>query len=319
MPPNCPGPYSPSPPATPRSRRTSCCRKRAATPDAHAAFERIRAALTRFAEQAHIRVTAIVPISALLGYNVVESKAEASGWSGYHGPSLLHLLERLPARPHAVDAPLAFPVQWVETFSSSADTTRGRRVLWGRVGAGRLHAGQAVRVLPSGQRATVAQVLDHARRETNVSAGHSAGVALDRELDISRGDWLVAEPVADAESFDEPALPYPPSQTFEATVAWMDDEPLTPGRVYWALHGHRWIKARVKHVQHRLNIHTLAKEAATELDANAIGHVQITLQEAVPLAAYTRSRTLGAMILVDTASHRTAGAVLVHEPAPTPA
>ena len=198
--------------------------------------------------------------------------------------------------------------------SQSTDTSRGRRVLWGRVGTGHLAAGQAVRVLPGGQRAQVAQVLDHARRDASVSAGHSAGVVLDRELDISRGDWLVAEPVADPDSFDEPALPYPLRQNLSATIAWMDDEPLTPGRVYWALHGHRWIKARVGQVRHRLNIHTLAEEAATELDANAIGHVDITLQEAVPLAAYTQSRTLGAMILVDTASHRTAGAVLVHAP-----
>ena len=91
----------------------------------------------------------------------------------------------------------------------------------------------------------------------------------------------------------------------------MDDEPLVAGRVYWALHGHRCVKAKVKAVVHRLNVNTLAEEDATELAPNAIGQVDLLLQEPLPTAPFGRSRRLGALILVDTASHKTAGAVLV--------
>ena len=92
----------------------------------------------------------------------------------------------------------------------------------------------------------------------------------------------------------------------------MDDEALVAGRVYWALHGHRWVKAKVKRIVHRVNINTLEETDATQLEPNAIGHVELLLQEAIPAAAYARSRVLGALILVDTASHKTSGAVLVN-------
>ena len=123
----------------------------------------------------------------------------------------------------------------------------------------------------------------------------------------------MAAAVAD-DDFDSPAAvsPYPGQKELSVTVAWMDDEPLVAGRVYWALHGHRWVKAKVKRVVHKLEINTLAEEAATQLDPNAIGHVELLLQEAVPALSFQASRLLGALILVDTASHKTSGAVLVN-------
>jgi sulfate adenylyltransferase subunit 1 len=92
----------------------------------------------------------------------------------------------------------------------------------------------------------------------------------------------------------------------------MDDEPLIAGRVYWALHGHRWVKARVKRVIHRLDINTLAEEDADALPANSIGHVELLLQEPLAARPFEQSRVLGALVLVDTASHKTAGAALIN-------
>jgi len=161
-------------------------------------------------------------------------------------------------------------------------------------------AGDTVRIFPGGQSATVSQVLSHVRQNRSVSAGHSAGIVLDREVDVSRGDWLLA--VGQDQT----------SRELLATVAWMDDEPLVAGRVYWALHGHRWVKAKVKRIVHRLDINTLAEEDATQLEPNAIGHVELALQEAIPALSFARSRGLGSLILVDTASHKTSGAVLVN-------
>ncbi len=260
-------------------------------------LRRIRAALETFTQAAGIASVATVPVSALKGWNVVDAKGD--GWAGYEGPSLLALLEGLPNTPADTAEPFAFPVQWVEKFSSSSDTSQGRRTFWGRVAAGGVAPGQEITVMPSGQTATVAQVLDHARRPSDVAAGHSAGIVLDREVDVSRGDWLLA-PGA-----------FAPTREIAATVAWLDDEPLVPGRVYWALHGHRWVKAKVKRIVDRLDIQTLAREAATELPANALGHIELALQEPVAVRPFAQARMLGAMILVDTASHKTSAAVLI--------
>ncbi len=294
-----------------------------AVADPALAFRHIEAALRSFAASAGIAVTAVVPISALKGWNVVDVGHEHAGWCGYTGPTLLQILEALPGTPSESAAPLAFPVQWVEKFSGSADTSKGRRVFWGRVAAGRVSVGDAVQIFPSGQLATVAEVLDHARRPKSIPAGHSAGIILDREVDVSRGDWILEAPTANAASgavdddFDTPApvSPYPGQRELATTIAWMDDEPLVAGRVYWALHGHRWVKAKVRRIVHRLDIHTLAESDASQLEPNAIGHVELLLQEALPAVAFERSRVLGALILVDTASHKTAGAVLVNRPA----
>ena len=288
-----------------------------AVADAALAYQHIRGALQAFAASAGITPAAIVPISALKGWNVVDTGPQNPGWCGYVGPTLLEILQRLPVTPRETELPLAFPVQWVEKFSASSDTAQGRRIFWGRVATGSVAPGTPVQLLPGGQTAVVAQVLDHARAPKAIAAGHSAGIVLDRELDVSRGDWIVAAPtpaaVVAADDFEDstPQAAWPTTRELRTTIAWLDDEPLLPGRVYWTLHGHRWVKAKVQRIAERLNIHTLAREDATQLEPNAIGHVELLLQEPIPATPFAHSRVLGALILVDTASHRTAGAVLV--------
>jgi len=267
-----------------------------AVEDPALAFKNIGAALAAFAKAARIPVKATVPVSALKGYNVVDGKP---GWCGYEGLSLLQLLEHLPVTAAESTEAFSFPVQWVEKFSSSSDTSQGRRVFWGRVATGGVQPGQSVTILPSGKTAVVAQVLDHTRQPKTILAGHSAGIVLDHEVDVSRGDWLLA-----VDSFE-------PSREISATVAWMDDEPLVAGRIYWTLHGHRWVKAKVKRIVHKLDVNTLAEEDASELPPNAIGHIELSLQEPLTTLPYARSRILGSLVLVDTASHRTSGAALV--------
>ncbi len=292
------------------------------------AFANISAALTQFANDAGIAFNAIVPISALIGFNVVDKNP---GWCNYNEGSLLQILEQLSSTPADTQRPFAFPVQWVEkpapTFgtnvsslppegavppkgglsaersaSSSGDTSKGRRIFWGRIASGNAQPGVEVTVMPSGKTATIAQVLSHARQPKTVAANHSAGIILDRELDVSRGDWLLAT--------DEANL-NPGTRDITATVAWMDEEPLVPGRLYWGLHGHRWVKAKVKRIVSHININTLESSAATQLAANAIGVVELALLEPIAALPYKQSRALGSLILVDTASHKTSGAALV--------
>ncbi|WP_408593577.1 sulfate adenylyltransferase subunit 1 [Limnohabitans sp.] len=269
-----------------------------AVEDASLAYQHIAAALKKFAQAAGITITALVPVSALKGWNVVDSQAD---WCGYNGPSLLSILEGLPVTPAETEVAFSFPVQWVEKFHDSNVTTQGRRVFWGRVATGSVAPGDTVKVFPSGQTAVVSQVLSATREPQNKAAGHSAGVVLDREVDVSRGDWLLsAEQAPEAQ------------RQLNTTIAWMDDEPLVAGRVYWALHGHRWVKAKVQRVVHRLDVNTLAEEEATELAPNSIGHVTLALQEPLVTLPFAQSRILGALVLVDTASHKTSGAVLVN-------
>jgi sulfate adenylyltransferase subunit 1 len=273
-----------------------------AVEDPALAYKNIEAALRKFAKEAGISITAMVPVSALKGWNVVTTENnDQADWCGYTGPSLLSILEELPNTPAETEVAFSFPVQWVEKFHDSGVTTQGRRVFWGRVATGTIEPGQTIKVFPSGQTAVVSQVLSATREPRNKAAGHSAGIVLDREVDVSRGDWLLA-----AEGSPEG------QRQLNTTIAWMDDEPLVAGRVYWALHGHRWVKAKVQRVVHRLNVNTLAEEEATELAPNAIGHVTLALQEPLVTLPFKQSRILGALVLVDTATHKTSGAVLVN-------
>ncbi len=277
-----------------------------AVPEAATAFARIATVVRRFAHQAGFTTAHVLPTSALLGWNVVDGAGQSAAppqWCSYQGPSLLALLEGLPAAQRESALPFAMPVQWVEKFSNSTDTSQGRRVFWGRIATGGVHVGQTVQIFPGTRTARVTQVLDHARRPAHGLADNSVGVVLDQELDVSRGDWLLA-PEA-----------FVPQREITVTVAWLDDEPLRPGRVYWALHGHRWVKARVRRIVHRLDIHTLRHEEADHLPVNAIGDIELSLQAELATLPYAQSRRMGSLVLVDAATHRTAGASLILAPA----
>ncbi len=138
-----------------------------------------------------------------------------------------------------------------------------------------------------------------ARSSNGSSAGQSAGVVLDRQLDVSRGDWISTPQTVQ------------PSQRFSATLAWLDTEPAVVGRKYWVRHGHRWVQARITRIESRLDIHTLAETDAHELAVNEIGRVVVETQQPLPVEAYELNRTGGSLIVVDPASNRTSGALLV--------
>ena len=264
------------------------------------AFAAVSKALRAFAEQAGIAVTAIVPVSALRGDNVTQPlDGEWATW--YQGPSLLQVLESLPGVQEKVEGQLSIPVQYVARDSGEQGEGTGYqpRVLWGRIAHGQVKAGDQVQILPSGQTAIVAEVRRAGETVAHCVAGESAGVVLDRQLDVSRGDWIVTPDSAK------------PTQSFEATLAWLDTEPAVPGRKYWLRHGNRWVQARISAIEHRLDIHTLAEQDAQELKVNEIGHVRIETQSPLPVEPYTANRLGGSLIVVDPTSNRTSGALLV--------
>lgn len=257
------------------------------------AYAAVRDALLGFAEAAGIRVAAIVPVSALRGDNVTQPLD--ADW--YDGPSLLQVLESLPTAQERKDTDLLVPVQYVAREGEG--TGNQPRTLWGRIAHGRVKAGDAVQVFPSGQTATVAEVRLAGAVVDEVVAGQSAGIVLDRQLDVSRGDWIATPQTVQA------------SQRFSATLAWLDTEPAVVGRKYWVRHGNRWVQARISAIDHRLDIHSLEETDAHELAVNDIGHVTVELQQPLPVESYETNRVGGALIVVDPASNRTSGALLV--------
>ncbi|CAN5243718.1 sulfate adenylyltransferase subunit 1 [soil metagenome] len=257
------------------------------------AFAAVSNALRAFAEQAGITVTAIVPVSALRGDNV--SQPLDADW--YDGPSLLQVLESLPSMQERVECQLSIPVQYVAT--NGEGTGHQPRTLWGRIAHGQVKAGDEVQILPSGQTAIVAEVRRAGETVAHSVAGESAGVVLDRQLDVSRGDWIVTPGSAT------------PTQSFEATLAWLDVEPAVVGRKYWLRHGNRWVQARISAIVHRLDIHNLQPTDAEQLNVNEIGMVRIETQAALPVEPFSSNRIGGALIVVDPTSNRTSGALLV--------
>jgi sulfate adenylyltransferase subunit 1 len=266
--------------------------------DPQPAFEAVRHALQAFAREAGITVAAIVPVSALRGDNI--TRPLQAPW--YSGPSLLQLLESLPTTQERVDGSLLLPVQYVarEPGEQSDGTGHQPRTLWGRIAHGRVQAGDVVQLYPSGQRATVTELRRAGSTVAQAEAGQSVGLILDRQLDVSRGDWV---------GTPETLLPV---QRFGATLAWLDTEPAVVGRKYVVRHGNRWVQARIASIGHRLDIGTLKPTEAHELSVNDIGHVVVELGQPLPLEPYVNNRVAGSLIVSDPASNRTSGALLVN-------
>ncbi len=264
-----------------------------AVADPAQAYAAVREALLAFAKEAGIEVAGVIPVSALRGDNVTQPLDVP--W--YRGPSLLQLLECLPTAQERKAGDLLIPVQYVAKDSDGVGDKP--RTLWGRIAHGSVKAGDAVQLFPSGQTAVVAAVRIAGSVVGQAEAGQSAGLELDRQLDVSRGDWIATPNTLH------------PTNRFSATLAWLDTEPAVVGRKYQLRHGNRWVQARITAIESRLDIHTLAPIDAHELAVNEIGRVVVETQQPLPIEAYETNRVGGAMIVVDPASNRTSGALLV--------
>jgi sulfate adenylyltransferase subunit 1 len=265
-----------------------------------AAFNQIAQAFEALAAQLGLTSTHIIPVSALLGENVAQRGAVNGGaampW--YQGASLLELLELLPLQERRAGQ-LRFAVQLVtRTDGHRADDFRG---LAGTVAAGSAAVGDEVIVQPSGARAKVARIVTHAGNLQIAGAGDAITLVLDRDVDVSRGDVLIAAHDAAA-----------PAKSFSADICWLDTQAFAPARKYWLKLGTKTVYAKIDRVDHVLDVHTLAHDAAASaLALNAIGRVRITAQQALLADDYADSPATSAFILVDPATHQTAAAGMV--------
>ena len=281
-------------------------------------FEAILNAFADLAERFGIDDYTAIPVSALDGDNIVR-RSPHTPW--YQGPVLLEWLEDVDIdapRPREVAgskefSPLRFAVQLVQ--KGTPRPGMGARAYLGRVGAGELTVGQRLRVLPSGAAAQVAAIETFDGDIPVAVAGQSASVRLDREVDLSRGDWLV-----DADPTTQPQL----ARHLCADLAWLDGEPLALQRRLWLRHGARFVLARVRSVDALLDLDRVAWHppahddgALATLRPNDIGRVVIEVQHPLPFDSFDRLRATGAVVLIDATTNQTVAAGMLREAART--
>jgi sulfate adenylyltransferase subunit 1 len=267
-------------------------------------YTRIEQAFNALAVQLGLTRTHVLPISALLGENIAQrgkpggTVAGAAAMPWYTGPSLLELLENVPLATHRAEH-FRFAVQTViRTDGHRAEDFRG---LAGTVASGSVAVGDAIAVQPAGSQAKVARIVTYDGDVAVASAGDAITLVLDRDVDVSRGDVLVAA--------GDPAQP---TKTFSADICWLDTQAFAPARKYWLKLGTKTVYAKIDRVDQVLDIHTLTHRSDTPaLTLNAIGRVQLTAQHPLLADDYASSPATGAFILIDPATHQTAAAGMV--------
>ena len=263
-------------------------------------FAEIRAEFEEFATRLEIGDVSFVPISALMGDNVVD-RSKAMDW--YDGTSLLRHLEEVHIASDRNLIDVRFPVQCVVRPRSNEH--RDYRAYAGQVAGGVLEVGDEVVVLPSGFTSRVEAIETADGPVSEAFPPMSVLVRLADELDVSRGDML-------CRPHNQPAV----AQDLSAMVCWMTEQPLLPGAKLALKHTTRWARALVRDIHYRLDVNTLHRDRASgRLGLNDIGRVD--LRTTVPLFHddYRRNRSTGSFILVDEATNVTVGAGMIRRPA----
>ncbi|WP_181782416.1 sulfate adenylyltransferase subunit 1 [Pseudonocardia pini] len=239
-----------------------------------------------------------IPLSALVGDNVVERSARTP-W--YEGPTLLGHLESVPVVGPEATAPFRMPVQYViRPRSAELHDYRGYA---GQVASGTVRPGDAVVVLPEGRRTTVTDVDTADGPLGSAGAGRSVTIRLADDIDISRGDMLVA---ADT----EPRV----TNEFGATLCWLADKPLRPGARLLLKHGTRTTQVMVGAPEGRIDTETLTEVPADTLELNDIGLVTLRTADPLPVDDYADIRATGSFLLIDPPTGNTLAAGLVGTP-----
>jgi bifunctional enzyme CysN/CysC len=258
-----------------------------------ATFDAIVRDYAEFARSIGIETFTAMPISGFAGDNITTHSAKTP-W--YAGPTLVDHLEQVEVNAaHDGDKPFRMPVQWVNRPNLDF------RGFSGLIATGSVRPGDTIRVLPSGKTSAVTRIVTLDGDLDQAVAGQSVTLCLADEIDCSRGDVIA---LADA--------PPQVADQFEATLVWLNDEALIPGRAYWLKLGTQTVSATVQHPKYVVNINTMEHMAAKTLDLNAIGVVEVTADKPVVFEPYVDNRTLGGFILIDKITNATVAAGMLH-------
>ena len=250
-------------------------------------FENIFHDFTQFSKELNFQQVTPIPLSALCGDNIITT-SDKTAW--YKGQSLLAYLEQAPTANELTDENFRFPVQWVNRPNLDF------RGFAGTIASGLVKEGDPIRVLPGGKTSTIKQVLLADTALSQGEAGQSITLTLNDEIDISRGNVITK---IDA--------PVEVSDQFEATILWMDEAAMLPGRPYTLKLASQTATATINSPKHKVNINTLEKMAAKTLDLNEIGLCTLSLDRNIAFEPYDTNRTLGGFILIDRMSNATVG------------
>ena len=256
-------------------------------------FDRIRLAYSAFAQSIGITSFTPIPISGFAGDNITTQSANTP-W--YAGEPLMEILETVQIDADADRAkPFRLPVQWVNRPNLDF------RGFSGLIAGGVVRPGDGVRILPSGKTSTVARVVTFDGDLDEGVAGQSVTLTLADEVDCSRGDVIAA-------AGDPPQA----ADQFEATIVWMADEEMLPGRSYWLKLGTQTVTANVQQPKYQINVNTMEYIAAKTLELNAIGVANLSTDRPLVFEAYEASRDLGGFILIDKFTNATVAAGMIH-------
>jgi bifunctional enzyme CysN/CysC len=255
-------------------------------------FREIESEYAAVAKQIELPDVRCIPVSALAGDNVV-SASENTPW--YDGPTLMEYLETVEVDLERMEsAPFRMPVQLVSRPSSDF------RGFAGTIAGGVVRPGDAIRVLPRDTRSTVERIVTYDGDLDEAVAGQAVTLTLADEIDASRGDMIVAA--------DEPAGV---ADQFEAIVVWMADDPMYRGRNYLMRIGSQLATATIAPLKYKLNVNSLEHVAATKLELNEIGVIDLELDRPVAFDPYEENRDTGGFILIDRISNETVGAGMI--------
>jgi sulfate adenylyltransferase subunit 1 len=258
-------------------------------------FDEIKTAFRDFASRLQIKDITFIPVSALLGDNVVD-RSNNMPW--YKGSSLLHHLEEVHIASDENLIDVRFPVQWViRPQSAEFPDFRG---FAGRVASGVIKKGDELIALPSGFTSKVKSIHTLDGDIDEAYPPMSATIILEDEIDISRGDML-------ARVNNQPEV----GQDIEAMVCWLSEKPLDPHGKYYLKHTTREVRAMIKEVHYKIDINSLHRLEDKSIGLNDVG--RLTLRTTAPLMydSYKKNRTTGAFILIDEATNGTVGACMI--------
>ena len=256
-------------------------------------FRTIVASFGEFAASIGIGAVLAIPISGLAGDNIT-TRSKNMPW--YAGVSLIEHLESVPLEVNSdQDKPFRMPIQWVNRPNLDF------RGFAGFVATGSVKPGDAVRILPSGRSTSIARIVQQGGDLDRAVAGQSVTVTLADEVDCSRGDVIA---LADS--------PPQVADQFEATIVWMSDDAMLPGRPYWLKLATQTVSATVAAPKYQINVNTLEHLAVKTFDLNAIGVATVSTDRLIVFESYAESRALGGFILIDKITHATVGAGMLH-------
>ena len=254
-------------------------------------FEAIVADYRAFADKLGFTSIAPIPMSARYGDNV-SIRSEHMPW--YDGPTLIEHLEQVVVDDDRASAPFRFPIQYVNRPNLDF------RGFAGTIATGRVAVGDAVRVAKSGKQSLVREILSPRGSVKTAEAHQAVTLLLEDEIELSRGNMLVA-----------PEAPPEVSDQFTADIVWMDEHPLLPGRSYILRTETDQTPATVSELKYRVNIENFAHEAASSLAMNEIGSCNLSLQAPIAFDPYGENRSTGAFILIDRTTNRTIAAGMI--------